>query len=271
MTSKKTKRAPLPKGPDDLRKIRAQLGRREGADLGLLQGITPCEEAARFWSERAWSELAAVPAMGQTALALLRESGDIDSLGALMQIGSDEVRHTEMSRDVADALGGYVEIIPAGAAWEPMRLGDPSTMPLPFWLVANGCISETISLALMQARLPYATHPGVRAVLEATLKDEAVHARVGWSLAERVLPDVSATTKKQLAQYAAAMLDVIGVTFATAGLTGKAKKEARHIREVTSARGLGACPPDEADVVAVTTIRETIVPRLTAFGIPLGG
>lgn len=271
MTSKKTKRAPLPKGPDDLRKVRAQLGRREGADLGLLQGIAPCEEAARFWSERAWSELAAVPAMGQTALALLREQGDIDSLGALMQIGSDEVRHTEMSRDVADALGGYIEVIPAGAAWEPMRLGDPSSMPLPFWLVANGCISETISLALMKARLPYATHPGVRAVLEATLKDEAVHARVGWSLAERILPDVSASMKKQLAQYAAAMLDVIGVTFATAGLTGKAKREARHIREVTSARGLGACPPDEADVVAVETIRNTIVPKLTSFGIPLGG
>lgn len=237
--------------------------------MSLLHGVERCEEAARFWSERAWSELAAVPAMGQTALALLRDSGDLDSLGALMQIGADEVRHTEMSRDVADALGGYVEVIPAATAWEPLRLGDPSTMPLPFWLVANGCISETISLALMKARLPYATQPAVRAILEATTKDEAVHTKIGWSLAERMLPEQSAQTKRQLAEYAAAMLDVIGVTFATAGLRGKAKKEARHIREVTAARGLGACPPDEADVVCLDTIRETIVPRLVAFGIPL--
>src|ERR1043166_5660813 len=131
---------------------------------GRARGSAPapalpvCEEAARFWSERAWSELAAVPAMSQISLAILRDpqmNGDIDALGAIAQIGGDEVKHTELSKAVADALGGYVETIPAGAAWEPARLGDPSTMPLPFWVVASGCISETISLALMKARLPH--------------------------------------------------------------------------------------------------------------------
>jgi hypothetical protein len=229
-----------------------------------------CEEAARFWSERAWSELAAVPAMSQTSLALLRAGGDLDALGAIMQIGAEEVRHTELSRDTADALGGYVETIPAGAAWEPARLGDPSAMPLPFWLVANGCISETVSLALMKARLNHTTHDGVRAVLQSVVKDEAVHAKLGWTIAERVLPELSTETKRELADYARAMIDVIGVTFATAGLPARQRREARSIREITATRGLGACPPDEADTVCFETIRRRVIPGLAALGVALG-
>jgi hypothetical protein len=267
VTSKK--RAPLPRGPEPVVKARALLGQRVLATRPPLTDLAHSSDAARFWSERAWSELGAVPAMSQTALALLRNHGDVDSLGALMQIGADEVRHTEMARDVADALGGYVETIPAGAAWQPVRLGDPSDMPLEFWLVANGCISETISLALMKARLPYATHAGVRAVLDVTVKDEAVHAKIGWSLAERFLPGASRAMKRQLADYAGAMFDVIGVTFATAGLRGKARVQARRMREVTSSLGLGACPPDEADAVCKDTITDVIVPRLRALGLPL--
>ncbi len=265
------KLVPLRRGDDATRRTRQALQERAAA-VDLLAGVGSlpvCPEAARFWSERAWSELAAVPAMSQTALALVRDSADLDSLGAMMQIGADEVRHTELSRDVANGLGGYVELIPADAAWEPALLGEASSMPLPFWIVANGCISETLSLELLRARLAYAGQPTIHAVLSTIVKDEAVHQRIGWQLAARVLPDVSRAVKRELAGYARAMFELITKTFATTGLPPRSRREARRIREVTAAAGLGACPPDEADQLSHATVADHIVPRLRKLGIDL--
>lgn len=263
----KARVVPLAPGDTVTRKARRALLQRAAA---VTVGPLPtCPEAAAFWSERAWSELAAVPAMSQSALAWLRHGGDTDSLGSLMQMGVDEVRHAELARDVAEGLGGYEATIPPGAAWEPALLGEPSGMPLPFWVVANGCISETVSLALMQARAAHTHHPVAARVLRAVMKDEAVHQRVGWNLAKQVLPAVSRPMQKELGEYARAMFEMLFMTFATRGLTPRHRQRARHIREVTAARGLGACPPDEADHVCQAVIEGTIVPRLRALGVPV--
>jgi len=253
------------------KRVRAVLERRSIRPLPSTHARLPHSDAARrFWSERAWSEYSAVPGMSQTILALVREGGPLDELGAIAQISVDEVRHTELSRDLADALGGYVEEIPEGLAYEPQRLGDPTDTPLPCWIIGNACVSETVSLELMRARLRHTTVPHVRAVLERVLQDEAVHARMGWSLAERLLPALDPASRRHLAEYAIEAFHVVGSSFATAGLPQKARAEARRIREDTAALGLGACPPDEADHVCMRTITETIIPRFVRLGLPLG-
>ena len=81
----------------------------------LPAGALPKNDAARrFWSERTWSEFAAVPAVSQVVLALVREGAPLDTLGAYTSIADDEVRHALLSRELAQKLGGYVDEIPEG-------------------------------------------------------------------------------------------------------------------------------------------------------------
>lgn len=264
------RRVVLPRGDESTRRIRSVLKSR------AVHAITPdenapslpaCDEARRFWSERAWSEFAAIPAMGQTTLAGVRGGMSLDALGVLTQIASDEVAHTEISRDLANELGGYVEDIPSGLHYQPAVLAQPSEMSLGAWIVANGCISETLSLELMRIRLPYARHPRVRATLQRIHQDEAVHARAGWMLAEQVLPTLSEGTREELAEYALALIETLRKTWVTSGLPTEVRREARRIREVTSEQGLGAAPPDEADAALETKLASFVVPRLRALGL----
>ena len=57
-------------------------------------------------------------------------------------IARDEVIHTELSRDLADAFGGYICEIPDAIPYDPPQLGEPNGLPLAYWLVGVGCISN---------------------------------------------------------------------------------------------------------------------------------
>jgi hypothetical protein len=260
---------PLPAGSEASRRVREALLERARADIPRPgAAVLPrCDEARRFWSERAWSEYAAVPAMSQAMLALVREGGPVDELAGLSLICADEVRHTELSRDIADALGGYVEDVPSGLSYQPQVMARASEAPFAFWVVGNGCISETLSLELMRARLRYARVAQVHEVLERVIKDEAVHARTSWLLAERILPALPSAELVELADYAGQLIEMVRCTFVTSRLPEEVRRQARRMREVTCEAGLGACPPDEADAVVERALADSILPRLCGLGV----
>ena len=73
------------------KKLRAARAPRvRSALFELPAGSVPQKDAARrFWSERTWSEFAAVPAVSQVVLALVREGAPLDTLGAYTAIADD--------------------------------------------------------------------------------------------------------------------------------------------------------------------------------------
>lgn len=271
MTTKK--RIPLMSGDATMTRLRTSFEARDVDAAPALEELADLpynEAAAMFWSSRAWSEYAAVPAMSQTMLALIRTNAPMDAMAVVSRIQTDEVVHTEMSRDVAEAFGGYTDEIPEWIACDPIGLGDANAVPLPFWTVGIGCISETVSLALLQARLRRTHHPVLKRVLRRVLKDEATHVRFGWELAEKIVPKLDETYRRRLAEHAKNAFGSAGKFFGTFGLPADIRREEREIRAVTAELGYGACPADEADHVIVSTIAETIAPRLAALGLPLG-
>lgn len=250
-------------------RLRQVLHQRASTPLPAAGALTlqKCDEARRFWSERAWSEYAAVPAMSQTILALVRDGGSMDELGAISQMAADEVRHTELSRDVAEAFGGYTEDIPSGLPYAPQSLADNASGSFAQWVVGNGCVSETLSLELMRARLQHTRHPAIAEVLQRILQDEAVHARTSWLTAERVVPMLDGFDREVLSEYVLELVEVVRRTFVTSGLPAAVRDEARRIRNVTAEAGLGACPADEADALVEAKLEQVILPRLTKLGL----
>ena len=249
------------------KKLRAaRASRVRAAMFELPAGALPKNDAARrFWSERTWSEFAAVPAVSQVVLALVREGAPLDTLGAYTAIADDEVRHALLSRDLAEKLGGYVDEIPEGLAYAPRGLATPSDVPVHVWAMANGCFSETVSLALIRARHASTRQPVVRAVLAETLKDEAVHVRVAWELAEGLLPTLDSQTRREMTGYGADLAEMLRRTFGTQGLPPALARSEKRLRDRTAAAGLGALLAVEENAVvdrALADIDERLRPLL---------
>lgn len=245
----------------------AQQARGQRALLALGQGRLPRDrDAARFWSRRTWSEFAAVPALSQVVLALVREGAPFEVQGAFSIIAADESRHAALSRALAERLGGYDEEPPAGSGFDPRSLADPSEVPVRVWALANGCFSETVSLALIRARTR-ATPPGVvRAVLEETLRDEALHVAAGWQLAGALLPRLPQGDRAALYDYGRAMARAIERTFGTAGLPAGPRRAERTLRARTHRLGLGSIDPDAEDAVVAAALGEVFA-QLARLGV----
>jgi hypothetical protein len=264
---------PLPTSTDEsIVRISSALDERGSARTGgrLPSAALPKNEAARrFWSERTWSEFAAVPAMAHMSLAAAREGLSLTVLDTIAQIGRDEVRHTSLSRDLADSFGGYLEDIPDEVACDPQSIAEPSGGPLAGWTLSAGCISETISFELMRTRMRYTSHPLVRSVLQGVFKDEAMHSRFSWALARELLPTLDQDVREAMADYAAMQLDMLKRVFGTSGLPEPVRSQVRAMRSEVASLGLGAAPPEAEDATVERVSEELIIPRLRKLGIPI--
>ncbi len=223
----------------------------------LPKGELPENDAARrFWSERTWSEFAAVPAVSQVVLALTREGAPLETLGAYTAIADDEVRHALLSQALAEKLGGYVDEVPEGLGYAPRGLANPSDVPVHVWALANGCFSETVSLALIRGRHAKTEHPVIRAVLAETLKDEAVHVKVAWELAGNLLPTLDARTRRDLRGYGGELAEMLRRTFGTQNLPAALAKSEKRLRDRTAEAGLGALSADAENEIVNTALAE---------------
>ena len=262
-------KVPLPLGSEAWRALRVAQGKRNRLET-LPSGSLPASDSARrFWSQRAWSEYAAIPAISQVVLALVREGAALRTLGAYVSIAADEVRHAVLSRELADALGGYDEDVPEGLGYAPRGLADPSEVAVAVWALANGCFSETVSLELIRARHAATTHPVVRQVLAETLKDEAVHVRVAWQLADELLPRLVSAQRRELWDYGQDLGEMMRRTFGTQGLPVAVQRRERKMRDATAREGLGALSAREEDAIVEKALGAIDV-RLARLGVTGG-
>lgn len=258
----------LPQGSAPWRKLRrAQTTRAKDLLEDVPAAALPHNDAARrFWSQRAWSEYAAIPAISQVVLALVREGASLQTLGAYVSIAADEVRHALLSRELADRLGGYDEEVPEGLEYAPQGLADFSDVGAAVWALANGCFSETVSLELIRARHAGTKQPVVRRVLAETLKDEAVHVRVAWQLAEELLPKLPPSQRRELWDYGEDLGQMMRRTFGTQGLPVAAQRRERKMRNETARAGLGALDAAQEDAIVDAALASISI-RLAKLGV----
>jgi len=94
----------------------------------------------------------------------------------------DEQRHVSRCRALVEALGSAP--LPAEEA-RHVILGPDDLSPrdrMLYTAVAVGCVTESLSCALLLELRERATHPLVRSTVEEIVKDEIEHARIGWSV-----------------------------------------------------------------------------------------
>ncbi len=264
----------LPDPTQGIERIAATLnGRMKGEfELPSLKQLPRAtrEAARRFWSYRAWTEYAALPVVSQIALKLAAQQAPLEELTAATAILHDEALHTALSVQVAEAFGGYVEDIPDYLQLDLDGLSAPSTVPLPVWLVVGCCIGETVSRALIQARLQVTTEPMLKALIARTLKDENVHVAFGWAAAKRAVGGLSKDERASLVPWCDQALRGAFIGPSTRALSRTGRRVERRQRSLVAEAGLGACAPDAEDRAVQQCIETFIVPGLKKLGLDVG-
>ena len=214
--------------------------------------VTAHERAARVWLHRERIEREAAALFQELGRELLLV-GHVDLARRAFRAGSDEHRHAARCRELVVALGGSLAFETARhIVIGPAELSTRDRML--YAAVAVGCVTESLSCALLLALREAVTHTLVQAAIDEILKDEIEHARIGWAIlaAEASVRDV-AWLAPHLPAIAAAAVD----------------DDIRPMAGDIALVGLGVLPRARVQSLVSETWATVIGPGLEHYGIRL--
>lgn len=218
--------------------------------------LSDAQLAARVWLIRERTEYEASAHFDRLA-SDLRAARAPDAIVALaVRASEDELRHAVRCREVVDALvPGLVALAPdRDAVIKPNRKESAPAARATHAAVAIGCVTETLSTALLIELRRRAQHRIARRAFDEILEDEIAHARLGWAtLAWRAGQEELA----HIGPHVQAMID--------AALVDEPAPPERCLAH------LGILSPATVRAICAETLRTTIVPGLARFGISLAG
>ncbi|MEZ4234762.1 MAG: ferritin-like domain-containing protein [Myxococcota bacterium] len=146
-----------------------------------VSGLSPAARAALAdaWLRAALAEHASIPAFARVMLDLVALGAPAALVSRVNAAITDEVAHARGAFALARAYAGR-DLGPAALPVPPS--GAPSLVRLAVETFQEGCLGETLAVALAVAQLHGATDPAVRRVLERIVADEAEHAALAWDI-----------------------------------------------------------------------------------------
>lgn len=149
--------------------------------------LPPLDDARRAQLVHAWQwrmeqEHLAVGVFCELARDLAELGCEPVVLSLMTRAASDEVRHADICRRVAELHGGHE--LPRGrrgTVESPIFDGATFEQTVLYRIVECCCLSETFTVAYFTEMLEVATHPIGEAVVRSLLEDEIDHGRVGWA------------------------------------------------------------------------------------------
>ena len=153
-------------------------------DERAVEGLSDASRTAigKHWERRARSELRVARTFALMGAPLARVHADAQVIELVARAVSDEERHSELCRQLAEIYGGARVPPPNVDDVVLPTFGAPDERLEVAILVAGMCcINETIATAWIEACLAVATAPIALAANRGHLRDEIDHARIGWA------------------------------------------------------------------------------------------
>lgn len=216
--------------------------------------------AIATWRQRMLNEYGSAPVFTALAAQLEAAGAAAAEVDAVAAMAAEEHHHGMLCAAVVDALGGEAigELPPPEAmpAHDDVDRREAVTRNL----LSVACLSETVAVALISAERHRMAPGPLRDIITRILADEVGHARLGWRWMARELPRFDAAARARLGRY-------LAVAFA--------HFEAREHAMIPlggdfgpAGELLGLCDGGESRALFHDTVREVIVPRLEALGLP---
>jgi hypothetical protein len=238
----------------------------EPGDPGALPaplGLDPAtsRELARAWLKDGLEEHASIAAFARFTMLLLSVGAPPELVVGAQRASIDEVIHARDCFALAHRYEGGAALGP-GALDVHDTLGALTLAELAALCTEEGCVGETLGVALAVEQLELVKDPAVRRVLTRIVRDEARHSELAWRF------------------VAWAMGEEQRGSAGASGVAAAVARAADHALRVTRAMEIRVPPADlaawhahgrlscaEARVVSERAIREIVEPCLAALGI----
>jgi len=216
------------------------------------------ERIGRQWASRAAAELRVAGVFTVVSHDLLEKGADPAILHIAARAVSDEVRHADLCRALAERyLGEPVPWPAAGRSSMPALARAPAELRPTLHTVAMGCINETIASAWLEESLRAATAPAARAVIRELIADDIHHARLGWGHLGSSF--VNAGARRALGAWLPQLLE-----YAAKPWTRSAPEK---IVEGVPTHGVPSA--ETTREVVGSTLAEVVIPGFESLGVPV--
>jgi hypothetical protein len=223
-------------------------------------------QAQSAWSGRVQSEYQSIQVMSRFLQEVLAAGDPLEvQAGAVMAI-RDEIRHVALTCTVVERLGAAPLLpdplehreVAAFLALPPAQraLGTAITML---------AINETVSVALIEDLRSRATHPVIRAVLEATLADEDAHGDFGWAYVEASLSRFDGEGRSYARACAESAVESLAEPARERALDMAPEMRSLERWPEPELAHLGLRSPEREALVILTAVAEEVMPRLKAL------
>lgn len=235
--------------------------------------------AAVQWAGRARNEHGSVQQFGQLTQVLASARVELELLGVLARMITDEVRHAELCARMALAIW------PEGTAKEPRVFRWPA--PRPPWADPSGasqdvpverrlawaasavltacCLGETLSRPMLDALVVVTTEPCAEAVSRQILRDEHLHATFGFETLAALIPRLSDESQAALQTQLAS--DLAGFERSVCGgITIEQVAQSAIVIE-RGAPNLGVLTDHQYAMIFYSCLETEIFPKLRELGL----
>ncbi len=234
---------------------------------GRLEGTYTPEAlrlASNTWRARMVHEHHSAAVFSRLLPQLMAAGADLEFKTCVLRMSMDELRHASLCAGVVGLLGG-----------EPEAETDLRTQPLPEHEDATaaeaalrnvmfvGCLSETVSIALLTEERELTTEPVIRRVVDQLAADEVLHAKLGWSYLAHVWPSFDEAQRARTDAYLPVAFGYLEAKMLEAmPLLGELPDELR-----AEAEALGCLASEDGRELLYATLEGVIAPRLRDYGL----
>lgn len=212
-------------------------------------------KAANYWAKVAMMEHASVASFSRFSLELMSVGASPELLALAHQAALDEVRHTQISLNIANEFSSTTftpGAFPISSKAADFAFGDMEKIASAAALEA--CIEETLAAAVVLYQAEHMGDSNHKALLRAVALDEASHAAFAWravkwmaSTSPAVHSAVSAVFSERAKQYevvpeAASVPSLEHLGLLDQGTIAKVQYDAWHQVVVPAAVSLGFLP-----------------------------
>ncbi len=226
------------------------------------------ELARRVWQQRFQTEFRSVQIMTRFLTETVGAGDPLDIYAGAVELVEDEIRHAELCATVCMALG-----VPAVLP-EPVALVDPPQFlaaPMEQRAIATAlsmlAVSETLSTAFITDLRDRCTEPGLKAVLAATVADEAGHQDFGWEYVKRAMTRFPPEGAADLRHLVRTTLEPWRRSSAKALEAVPAARRSLDAWPEPELAALGLHSDERLALVFLDAERRSLTPRLTELGL----
>jgi hypothetical protein len=177
----------------------------------------------------------------------------------LAESAHEERKHGVLCGAVVEALGAEACAVVTEQRALPAHAGVPALEGFLRNVLSVSCLSETVAVALIGAERLEMPEGELRNLLSGIWADEIGHARLGWRIAQELVPALGSTQRQRLSLYLRVALRHLE------------RHELAHLplasRPPAAGAALGLCNGADARLLFYQTVEEAILPPLAALGL----